>query len=168
MSKRIAIYPISANPPTWGHADILKRATAHFEHVYWAAAVNLQKKYLFSSEERLQMMNDYVQHYQLSNVTVETYTGSTVRYAESKNVPVLIKGLRNAADFYSESEQAWGNRGMNDTIETVCLFAQPHLSAVSSSLVREIALLGESIEAYVLHSVADLVQKIIEKQKNSS
>lgn len=168
MTQRLAVYPISANPPTWGHADILKRAASHFDHIYWAAAVNLQKKYLFSSEERLQMMNEYVQHYQLSNVTVETYTGSTVRYAESKNVQVLIKGLRNAADFYSESEQAWGNRGMNDSIETFCIFAQPHLSAVSSSLVREIAVLGENIEAYVLKSVADLVRQIVEKQKNSS
>lgn len=168
MSERIAIYPVSANPPTWGHADILKRASSHFDHIYWAAAVNIQKKYLFSSEERLQMMTEYVKHYQLRNVTVETYSGSTVRYAETKKATVLIKGLRNFADFHSESEQAMGNRGMNDAIETFCMFAHPNLSAVSSSLVREIALLGENVDAYVLKSVADLMLEILLKQKNVS
>ena len=164
-NKRVAIYPISANPPTWGHGDILLRASCHFDHIYWAAAVNISKQYLFSPEERMQMMEAYVKHYQLENVSVESYRGGTVRYAEQKKAQLIIKGLRNIADFQGEIEQAMGNRGINEEIETIWLLAHPRLSALSSSLVRELALLGENIEAYVLKSVADMVAKIIAEHK---
>ncbi len=162
--KRIAIYPISANPPTWGHGDILKRAANHFDHVYWAAAVNTQKKYLFSPEERVQMMEEYVKHYQLENITVEAYKGSTVRYAEKREAQVIIKGLRNITDFHGELEQSMGNQGINKSIETFYIFAHPHLSALSSSLVRELALLGEDIGSYVPNSVAGMVVEILSRQ----
>ena len=162
--KRIAIYPISANPPTWGHGDILQRAANYFDHVYWAAAVNVQKKYLFSPEDRVQMMEEYVKHYQLDNVTVEAYTGSTVRYAEKRDAQVIIKGLRNIVDFHGELEQSMGNQGINKSIETFCMFSHPHLSALSSSLVRELALLGEDIDCYVPSSVARMVVEILSRQ----
>ncbi|MBF0279028.1 MAG: pantetheine-phosphate adenylyltransferase [SAR324 cluster bacterium] len=161
IKKQIAIYPISANPPTWGHANILLRASSLFDHVYWAAAVNANKKYIFSAENRIQMMQEYVKHYQLKNISVESYQGATVRYAEKINAKVIIKGLRNMADFQGEIEQATGNRGINETIETVLMFAPPDLSVVSSSLVRELALLGENIEAYVLKEVAAMVSDFI-------
>ncbi len=156
---RIAIYPISANPPTWGHANILLRASALFDHVYWAAAVNVNKKYIFSPEDRIQMMQEYIKHYKLNNVSAQSYSGATVRYAETIKAQVIIKGLRNMADFQGEIEQDTGNRGINETIETVLMFARPHLSVVSSSLVRELALLGENIETYVLKSVAEIIAK---------
>ncbi len=167
MSKQItAVYPISANPPTWGHANILYRASSYFEHIYWAAAVNPKKQYLFSPEERMQMMQEYVNHYQLDNVSIGSYSGSTVRYAEKINAQLIIKGLRSTADFQGEFEQATGNLGMNPNIETFFMFSHPDLSAISSSLVREIALLGESIEPYVLKSIAEMVHQIIEKHQN--
>jgi len=162
-NQRIAIYPISANPPTWGHANILLRASSLFDHVYWAAAVNVNKKYIFSPEDRIQMMQEYIKYYRLKNVSAESYSGATVRYAEQIKAQVIIKGLRNMADFQGEIEQATGNRGINETIETILMFAHPHLSVVSSSLVRELALLGENIETYVLKSVAEMVAEIIAK-----
>ncbi len=76
---RIAVYPTSANPPTYGHADILVRTTKQFDHVFWSAAMNLEKHYIFDAEVRKQMMNEYVRHYNLTNVTVESFTGSTIR-----------------------------------------------------------------------------------------
>lgn len=168
MTERIAIYPISANPPTWGHGDIMHRAAPHFDHIYWAAAVNPQKKYLFSLEERKQMMQEYINHHQLKNVSVESYTGTTVRYAIQKNAGIIIKGLRSANDFYGESEQAYFNRGIMEGVETFCIFAHPQYAGISSSLVRELAVLGEDIEPYVLKSVADSVYEIINKQKSSN
>ena len=164
--KRIAIYPISANPPTWGHGDILQRAAKQFDHVYWAAAVNVQKKYLFSPEERVQMMEEYVKHYQLDNVTVEAYRGGTVRYAEKRKARVIIKGLRNFTDFHGELEQSMGNLGIDNSIETFCMFSHPHLSALSSSLVRELSFLGENIDSYVPSSVARMVAEILSRQNS--
>ena len=167
MSDRIAIYPISANPPTWGHGDILCRAAQHFEHIYWAAAVNPQKQYLFNLDQRKQMMQAYVDHHELKNVTVEAYTGATVRYAFKKDAGLIIKGLRSVDDFHGEFEQAYANREIMRGVETFCIFAHPEFAGISSSLVRELALLGESIDQYVLKTVADIVYNIIEKEKLS-
>ncbi len=164
---QIAVYPISANPPTWGHADIMRRAASHFGHLYWAAAINPHKQYLFKPEERVQMMVEYVKHYELKNVTVETYSGGTVRYAEKKGARLIVKGLRTVADFQGELEQFVGNRGINENIETMCMFAQPPFSVISSSLVRELALLRENIDQYVLKSVADLVGRIIAEREGT-
>ncbi len=159
--KRIAIYPTSANPPTLGHADILIRTTKQFDFVYWAAALNPEKLYSFTKEQRTRMMYEYVRHYQLENVAVEAFTGSTVRYAQSKNACAIVKGLRSLDDFEGEFQQALGNKGIDPEIETFCLFGRPELFAVSSTLVRELALLGERIENYVLPSVAEIVYEII-------
>ncbi len=112
------------------------------------------------------MMQEYVNYYQLDNVSIGSYSGATVRYAEAINAQLIVKGLRSTADFQGEFEQATGNLGMNPNIETFFMFAHPNLSAISSSLVREIALLGENIEPYVLKSVAEIVRKIIEQHNN--
>ncbi len=65
MTQRIAIYPTSANPPTLGHVDILVRTARYFDYVYWAAAINPEKTYSFTEEQRLLMMSEYIQHHQL-------------------------------------------------------------------------------------------------------
>ncbi|MDH4246948.1 MAG: pantetheine-phosphate adenylyltransferase [Deltaproteobacteria bacterium] len=149
-----ALYPISGNPPTWGHADVLARAARLFERITWALAVNPHKTYPVSPQIRMEMMKDYVRHLKLSNVSVGTYAGATVRHAEQIGAGVIVKGLRNVQDLHTEMEQAFGNRGMNPQIETVVLFTQPRYSQISSSLIRELALLGENIDEYVLPEVA--------------
>ncbi len=159
---RIAVYPTSANPPTFGHADILVRTSKQFDHVYWAAAMNAEKQYMFTEEVRVQMMNEYVEHHNLINVTVEAFIGSTIRYVQQRKAQVIVKGLRSLEDFQGEFQQAVGNKGIDQEIETFCLFGKPDLFAISSTLVRELAFMGESIEAYVLPSVADIVTKVIE------
>ncbi len=75
---------------------------------------------------------------------------------------VIVKGLRSLEDFQGEFQQAVGNKGIDQEIETFCLFGKPDLFAISSTLVRELAFMGESIEAYVLPSVADIVTKVIQ------
>ena len=156
-----ALYPISGNPPTWGHADVLARAAKLFERVTWALAVNPNKTYPVSPQVRLEMMGEYVRHLKLNNVTVETYQGATVRHAEKIGARVIVKGLRNVQDLHTEMEQAFGNRGMNPDIETVVLFTQPRYSQISSSLIRELALLGENIDEYVLPQVAERLRKAL-------
>ena len=164
---RIAVYPTSANPPTYGHADILVRTTKQFDHVFWSAALNAEKHYMFNEEVRVKMMNEYVRYYDLKNVTVEAFSGSTIRYVQERNAQVIVKGLRSLEDFQGEFQQAVGNKGIDPDIETFCLFGKPDLFAISSTLVRELAFMGESIEAYVLPSVAEIVSEVIKKILNS-
>ena len=149
------LYPISGNPPTWGHADVMARAAGILRQVTWALAVNPRKQYETPQDVRLEMMRDYVRHLGLRNVTVAAYEGATVRYAERIGAGLILKGLRNQADMQAEMEQAFGNRGMNAHIETLVMFTQPRYSIISSSLIRELALLGENIDEYVLPSVAE-------------
>ena len=156
-----ALYPISGNPPTWGHADVMERAARIFDQVTWALAVNPAKTYLFGMEERLDMMRDYVRHFGLKNVTLADYQGTTVRFAEKIGARVIVKGLRNVSDLQVEMEQAMGNSNLNPAIETMTLFTSPRYSVISSRLIRELALLGESIEPYVLGTVAEKVYAIL-------
>ena len=165
MAKAIhVLYPISGNPPTWGHADVVERAAGIFGQVTWGLAVNPAKAYLFTLEERIWMMEEYVRHFGLKNVTVESYEGATVRYAERVRANLILKGLRNASDLQAEMEQAVGNRGMNEAIETITLFTTPRYSIINSSLIRELALLGENIDTYVLPTVAARIREILKKQ----
>jgi len=164
MDATHAIYPISGNPPTWGHADVMARAARVFRQVTWALAINPAKRYDTPEAVRLEMMGEYVRHLGLSNVKVDAFRGATVRYAERIGAGVIVKGLRNAADLQAEMEQAFGNRGINDTIETLVLFTQPRYGAISSSLIRELALLGENIDAYVLPEVARRLREHLPKQ----
>ena len=156
-----ALYPISGNPPTWGHADVMARAARVFEQVTWALAFNPLKEYDCPLKVRTGMMEDYIRHLKLKNVTVDSYQDGTARYAGKIGAGVIVKGLRNQNDFQAEFEQAFGNRGINGDIETVLLFTQPRNGAISSSLIRELAQLGENIDEYVLPAVAEKLKKYL-------
>ena len=159
------LYPISGNPPSWGHGDVMERAARIFPRITWALAVNPNKTYMFSAEERMGMMGEYVRHYGLNNVTIDTYQGATVRYAERIGAQLILKGLRNATDLQAEMEQAIGNRGINKAVETITFFTSPRYSVISSSLIRELAHLGENLEPYVLPKVAARIEKILEDKR---
>ena len=167
MNPRIAIYPTSANPPTKGHADILLRTSQQFDFVIWAAAFNPEKGYSFSTKQRIEMMLEYINYYNLKNVKVESFNGSTVRFAQKLNAKTIVKGLRSLEDFEGEFQQAVANSGIDESIETFCLFGKPELFAVSSTLVRELSFLGEDIEKYVIPNVANIIYKIIKQFKEN-
>ncbi len=158
-SKRIAVYPISGNPPTWGHADIMKRASEKFDMVYWVAGININKKSFFSEQEKIEMMQSYVDYYKVKNVTVDAVPGAMIRYAEKVNASFLLRGLRNTSDFQLELDLASANRGLNKQVETICFFTKPHYATMSSTLVRELASLGERIDQYVLPSLSEKIIK---------
>lgn len=159
MSQPIAVYPTSASPPTWGHADILRRAAKLFGRVHWVAAHNPGKEAMFSAQSRLDMMQDYVDFFKLNNVVVESFEGSIARYAKSHEAGTIIRGLRGAQDFAPEYELSIGYRGIDENLEVIALFAEPSLIGVSSSMVRELARLGEDITPYVSAKVAQIVEK---------
>ncbi len=159
MSDRTIIYPISGNPPTWGHADVMMRASVKFERLFWVAACNPSKPdSLFSEDERVLMMQGYVDYYKLKNVKVMAHSGTMVRLAQELKAGFLLRGLRNTTDFQHELELSAGNRGIEKSIETICMFTKPHFATISSTLVRELAFLGERIDQYVLPSIAKVIQ----------
>ncbi len=152
-APRIIVYGISANPPTWGHADLMMRASTKFDQIHWVAALNPKKKSAFNLKEKMLMMKKYVDYYRLLNVTVASWEGAIIRYAEKVGAQFLLRGLRNTTDCQYELELAAGNRGISKEIESICLFSKPHYATISSSLVRELAILGENISQYVLPSL---------------
>ncbi|MBF0312344.1 MAG: pantetheine-phosphate adenylyltransferase [Oligoflexia bacterium] len=168
MSEITVVYPTSANPPTWGHADIMYRAAVKFDKIYWVAACNPHKVLDFSVEQRLRMMQAYVDYYQLKNVIVDSYSGTIVRYALDKNASFLLRGLRNTSDFQAELELASGNRGISKDIETICFFAKPHFATISSRLIRELARLGEKIDQYVLPTLTSEIRTTLNKETKGS
>ncbi|MDH4467170.1 MAG: pantetheine-phosphate adenylyltransferase [Bacteriovoracaceae bacterium] len=163
MTPRTIVYPTSANPPTWGHADIMMRASKKFDRLLWVVAVNPKKSNAeFSTAEKMQMMESYVRYYKLPNVEVHHHEGAIIKFAEKHKADFLLRGLRNTSDFQMELELAAGNRGINKDIETICFFSKPHFATISSSLVRELAMLGERIDQYVMPSIA---KQILDKFK---
>lgn len=153
----IAIYPGSFDPITLGHLDIIERGDRLFEKVIVAVLCNPSKSPIFSLEKRVAQINHCTQH--LPNVEVESFTGLTTDYARQRNAGVLLRGLRVLSDFEKELQMAHTNKTLWDNIETVFLATSNEYSFLSSSVVKEIAKFGGSIDHLVPENVAaDLYQ----------
>ena len=144
---RIAIYPGSFDPITKGHLDIIQRASTIFDKVIVVIMKNERKKYLFSEEERL----DMIQHAcaEMKNVQCEVGHGLTVRYAQEKNACAMIRGIRAVLDYEYELQTATANMWLDENVETVFFLAKPEYSFISSSTVKEIASYGENVDHFV-------------------
>jgi pantetheine-phosphate adenylyltransferase len=156
-SNVIAVYPGSFCPPTIGHTDLIVRAAGHYDKVIWAIGINASKSCFLSVDERLDMLREIVdelEHEHVSNIEIDWFEGSAIRYAERIGAGVILRGLRNTSDLQFELEMATANRGICKNIETICMFAKPHYATLSSSMVKEIAMLGEKIDQYVHPYVA--------------
>jgi pantetheine-phosphate adenylyltransferase len=165
-SETIVVYPISANPPTWGHADVMMRAASKFRTIHWAVAKNRSKSPLFSDEQQIEMMNVYVKYYQLNNVIIDVVEGATIRYAIEVGADFILRGLRSSSDFQGEVELSAGNRGIDKKIETICMFSKPHFATISSTIVRELATLNEDIRQYVHPDVEKIVMGVYGPKKS--
>jgi pantetheine-phosphate adenylyltransferase len=143
---RRAIFPGSFDPFTIGHDSIVRRTLPLFDEIIIGIGVNENKKYLFSLEDRLKAISN---HYaDESKIKVEAYSELTTDFAIRKKADFIVKGIRNVRDFEYERDQADINR-MLTGIETIILYAEPHLEAVSSSVVRELAHFGKDINEYL-------------------
>ena len=114
-----AVFPGSFDPPTWGHLNVIERARAIFNEVHVVVAVNSEKDYLFSADERVSLMRDLVSEW--DNVQVHSWNRLIVEYAREAGARVLIRGVRNLADFSYEFDLAMMNHGLNPEIETIFL-----------------------------------------------
>jgi pantetheine-phosphate adenylyltransferase len=135
-----ALYPGTFDPIHNGHIDIATRASALFDELIFAVYDAPPKKLLFTTQERLDLAAEALGH--LPNVTVTTYTGLTVACARQQQATVIVRGLRNVADFQYEYQIGWANRSMVGEVETCCLFCDGQFSQLSATILKEVASLG--------------------------
>ena len=155
-----AFFPGTFDPLTNGHLDIVKRASAIFDEVVVGVYRGSEKDPLFSPQERLQMVSEMVEH--APNVSAVTYGGLTVEFARSIGARVVVRGLRALSDFEYEFSLSSMNQVIESDVETVCLLTSPQFAFISSSLVREIASLGQPVNHWVPTSVAERLRAKLE------
>lgn len=148
MARR-AVCPGSFDPITYGHIDIIERASAHFDEVVVAVFINSTKQSLFSVEERIEMIKETTRD--LPNIKVDSWSGLTVEYCKRNNIDVITKGLRAVSDFDYELQQAQVN--LQAGIDTMFMATDPAHSFLSSSLVKELAKYNGDISTMVPKSV---------------
>lgn len=155
---KIAVVPGSFDPITNGHIDVIERTAQIFNHVFVCIAQNIDKKPLFSIEERLQMVNESVKH--ITNVKTETFDGLVVRFAQKHSAIALIRGIRAISDFEFEFQMALMNRRLAPKIITLFMMPHPRYTYLNSSLIRNVASYGGDVSHYVPENVN---KKIIER-----
>lgn len=144
---KIAVFPGSFDPITIGHVDVVKRALPLFDQVVVAVGVNTTKKYLFTLEQRLEWLNQVFSAY--PGVRVDYFEKLTAHYCQRIGARYLLRGLRNGSDFDYEKTISQLNHIVGGGIETVFLIAQPELSHISSTIVREIIVGGGDASPFI-------------------
>ena len=152
-----AVFPGSFDPPTNGHLDIIQRASKLFDDVDVVISVNPNKNYMFSEQERLQMLSTLLKEYK--NVQVHVWEGLIVNYAKETGAKVLIRGIRSSNDFSYEFELAHMNQNLNPQIETMFLPSKEKWGVVKSSSIKELALFGGDISRMVPPLVVEALKK---------
>jgi pantetheine-phosphate adenylyltransferase len=159
--KRSAVYPGTFDPITNGHTDLVRRAVSLFDRVVVAIAANAGKAPMFPLETRIDLARRVLAD--LPNVEVVGYSELTVEFARKHGHGVIIRGLRAVSDFEFEFQLANMNRHLSRDIETVFLTPQEQFTFVSSSLVREIAVLGGDVHEFVHPIVEGELKKLRRK-----
>ncbi len=152
MSERIAVYPGTFDPVTFGHLDLVERGRRHFDRMILAILRNEDKRPMFSVQERMEFLRRSTLAW--PDVQVESFEGLLVDYAARVGASVILRGLRAVSDFEYELQMAMMNRRLAPGVETVFLMPNETYSYLSSRLVREVARLGGSLHGLVPPEVA--------------
>ncbi|MCL2109256.1 MAG: pantetheine-phosphate adenylyltransferase [Oscillospiraceae bacterium] len=161
---KVAIYPGSFDPVTYGHIDIVKRGVALFDRVIVLVSINPAKPHcFFTLEQRLDFLARTVG--KLPNVEIDSYCGLLVDYFSEKKADVIIKGLRAMSDFEAEFQQALVNKDLFHKAETVFLAADVASTFLSSSMVKQIAMFGGDISAFVPPAILHEIQAKLEEKR---
>ena len=161
----IAVYPGTFDPITLGHEDVVRRATQLFGKVIVAVAAGHHKKTLFTLDERIAMVREACSNY--PQVQVESFDGLLAHFVLARGAKAMVRGLRAVTDFDYEFQLAGMNRRLIPDVETVFLTPGDQFQFISSSFVREIALLGGAVNEFVApHVLQRLQQKVSESMKD--
>lgn len=155
---RIAVYPGTFDPVTYGHLDIIKRALTIFDKVIVAVACKAGKDPLFEAEERIGLLKRALKG--VKRVEVEGFDGLVVDYVRGKAASVVIRGLRMISDFEYEFQMALTNRKFCDKVETIFMMPSESYSYLSSKLIKEAGGLGANLKAFV----PDFVERAVKKK----
>jgi pantetheine-phosphate adenylyltransferase len=159
--KRSAVYPGTFDPITNGHHDLVRRASSIFERVVVAIASNTHKEPMFSLEQRVDMASRVLKD--VRGVEVVGYRGLTVEFARQNKINVVVRGLRAVSDFEFEFQLANMSRHLSRDIETVFLTPKEQFTFISSTLVREIAILGGDVSQFV-HPIVEAELKKMKRE----
>lgn len=146
LKHRIAVFPGSFDPFTRGHASVVRRGLALFDHIIIGIGVNERKTAWQTAEQRLEVIRRL--YADEPRISVETYADLTVDFARRHEADFILRGVRSYADFAYEQDIAEVNRRLSG-IETVVLFTEPDLGCVSSSMVKELAHFGKDIRPFL-------------------
>ena len=159
-----AIYPGTFDPITYGHLDIIKRASHLFSHLTVAITNNTTKSPWLDTNTRCELMHSVTNT--LPNVSICAFDGLLIDFAQNKQATVLVRGIRSGQDLDYERNMAWANHTLAPTIETVFLAPSPNTQAISSSLVRDLARFGGDLTPFLPKAVADVLLTHLADQKN--
>lgn len=155
--QRIAIYPGSFDPVTMGHLDIIERGLKLFDKIIVTILQNPTKKYLFSVDERVEMLEDSLDNF--DNVEIAHYNGLLVEYANQRDAHAILRGMRAVSDFEYEFQMALMNRKLHRDIQTVFLMTSLRWIYTSSSIIKEAVRFGGDIQDMVPPIVHDRLKK---------
>ncbi len=143
----IVIYPGSFDPVTNGHLDIIERCSKRFGQVIVAVLNNPSKKGLFTVEEKMELLKQTTAH--LDNVEIDSFSGLLSEYAIKRNCVTMVRGLRAVSDYEYEMQMALVNKKLNDNLETLFMVSSTEFVYLSSSIVKEISMLGGDVKCFV-------------------
>ena len=152
-----AIYPGSFDPVTYGHIDIIERASKVVDELIIGVLVNSEKHPMFSIEERIALLERVTGH--LSNVSVKTFDGLTVEFCKINGANLIIRGLRAVTDFETEMQIAQTNHSIESTVDTMFFTTSLEYSYLSSTIVKEIASYGADVSKMVPDVVANALKE---------
>lgn len=157
MSKeKIAVYPGSFDPPTYGHLDVIKRSLKIFDKLIVLVSDSKNKNYMFTKEERLIMVKEMVKN--INGVVVENLPGLLIDYLKEKKIKIVIRGLRITSDFDYEFQMSSLNRVLYPEIETIYIISDIKYTLLSSSLVRELISNNGEINKFVPPEVEKFIK----------
>jgi pantetheine-phosphate adenylyltransferase len=163
---KTAIYPGTFDPVTYGHLDVLERASKIIDHVVVAVSTDsLNKKTAFDCKKRVDLIQQNIAHF--SNVSVESFDGLLVDYAKELGASVVVRGLRAVSDFEFEFQMAQMNRHLDSALETIFLMPNEKYFYTSSSLIKQVHLFGDRETGLVPPNVSQALSELALKKSLS-
>ena len=160
---KIAVYPGSFDPATYGHLDVIRRAAVSFDKVIVGVLHNSSKSPLFSVQERVNILEKATKD--IPNVEVKAFEGLSVNFARENKAQVIIRGLRAVTDFEYELQMAQTNRKMNADVDTMFLATSLEYAYLSSTIMKEVANFGGDLSKFAPREITEAVEEKLKKRE---
>lgn len=163
--RRIAVFPGQFDPITHGHLDIIRRGTLLFDEVIVGVGLNPEKRELFTHDQRVSLIESLLA--EIPGASVRKYTGLTADFVKEVKASVLLRGIRDVSDLRYEFQLALANRAVGG-VETVFIMTGDQYALTSSSLIRQVVMLGGDIKVLAALIPENVIKALIDWQKSHS